>query len=74
MPAARTEEAPKRSQLKVNRLLSEDGAWSRRALAPPTNGPRAGRLHSQRVEDNAFHRYLLPNISGIIVDRIAVLD
>ena len=22
-------------------------------LAPPTNGPRAGRLHFQRVEDNA---------------------
>ena len=35
--------------------FSEDDARSRRALAPPTNGPRAGRLHFQRVEDNAFH-------------------
>jgi hypothetical protein len=38
----------------VDRLLRRR-CWSLRALVPLTNGPRAGRLHYQRVEDNAFH-------------------
>jgi len=33
----------------------EDEGWSRRAFAPRINGPGAGHLHCQRVEDNAFH-------------------
>jgi hypothetical protein len=55
LPAPRTEQEAKLIRLKLDRLL-EDDAWSRRALAPPTNGPRTGRLHSQLREKIGFQR------------------